>query len=108
SPEITSRWEPSSFRERGPRWCIAWPDASVLPGSESTARGHQDSPGTWETPTFPFLSSGVVGARPETPGRLGRRRAEEERRQAHGMVLPSEGNEARREGRRDSERFIVP
>ena len=36
--------EPSSWTQRGPRRRIAWPDASVLPGSESRARAQSGFP----------------------------------------------------------------
>ena len=77
---------------------------AVLPGSKNMANGHSGSPGNLGGPVASTGSYGVRGGRRTrtTPGppplRLG---AVGANAKAHRVVPPSEGNEARREGRQD-------
>jgi hypothetical protein len=72
---------------------------SVLPGSESTGDDHQGSPGTWETQPSPpqFPAREPEYQLPGAPGRASS--AEGSKPTTHTVVSPSEGNEARRNGR---------
>jgi hypothetical protein len=72
---------------------------SVLPGSESTGNDHQGSPGTWETPLSPprFPAREPEDQLPGAPGRASS--VDGSKVTTHTVVSPSEGNEARREGR---------
>jgi hypothetical protein len=59
---------------------------------------HKDSAGTWEARLLPFVSLAWGQPMNNAPGpRSASDRGE--RKQAHGRVTPSEGNEARREGK---------
>ncbi len=95
---------PSWFSERtaAPR-CRKSPGTEAPPGSKSTACTHGGSPGTWEILSSPSLRSGSGAPYNKSPGPRRRRArhacgSEEDER---AMVPPSEGNEARREGRQE-------
>ncbi len=71
----------------------------VLPGSKAGAKAQQGSPGTWEIPASP-AASWPGSAKPKCPRPRGRDVGPcGVRRQASQQVPPSEGNEARRDGR---------
>jgi hypothetical protein len=81
---------------------------SVLPGSKNRAKGRWVVREPWEALIASLRQCPDVGTGVRTPGlRFGvlDRRSEP---QAHRRVSPSEGNEARREGHRESHSAIVP
>ena len=89
--------------ERGPCRRIEMARCVGPAGVGEHGKSTLDSPGTWEIPSFPFLeklaSWNCQNRKFRVPGSasgLG-----EKRKQARGVVPPSEGNEARREGRRE-------
>lgn len=95
---------------RGPTPCKSWkaapkrrdapPGAEASPESENAACAHWGSPGTWEVLTSPATSRTghpVSVSRPVGPWRSTSMGAKKRAR----PVPPSEGNEARREGRQD-------
>src|SRR5215831_10628723 len=93
--------EPSSFPSRGPRCCPATGQGvQSCRGRRTGQRSNRGFPGTWEILPSPPALSVVGGAEPEVPP--AHRRCVLgwwERNKAHRVVPPSEGNEARREGR---------
>src|SRR3989337_1247284 len=92
--------EPSSWTQRGPRRRIVWPDALVLPGSESRARAQSGFPRNVGDPVVSTDTS-----RLEVPGdqlqntACGSARPRAGETRALRVVPPSEGNEARRGNR---------
>ena len=71
----------------------------VLPGSESTGNDHQGSPGTWETQPSPpqFPAREPEQQLPDARGYASLTDGNKHMMQT--VVSPSEGNEARRDGR---------
>ncbi len=87
------------------------PGASVLPGSENTAKRHKGPPGTWEVLNRlqALYNHPVVGTGRRTPGpRSGILDRGERNDRAQRLVAPREGNRVRCEGGRTSEHSIVP
>ena len=54
SPESTTRGEPSSLTERGPRRRTSWPGAVGPAGVEEHGIGTPGSPGTWDALWLPL------------------------------------------------------
>lgn len=73
--------------------------AEVPSGSESGARAHWGSPGTWEISSSLSFTTGW-GTRTPPPARGWRARRPRERTASTGRVPAREGNGARRDGRR--------
>lgn len=66
-------------------------------------------PGTWEACRLHAINGRRGRPTQTTPGHTAAvPPAASERTSGHGVVLPSEGNRARRDGRQESERLIVP
>jgi hypothetical protein len=79
-----------------------WPDALVLPGSKEQGIGTQGFSRNLGGPVVPTsITAGRELPVAKTPGLKPASGLQEKRKQAHGVVSPSEGNEVRRNGRQD-------
>jgi hypothetical protein len=96
---VFSSWESSPCSRRGPHRNPEWLGGTVLPGSESRAKAHKGSPGTWEVLVSP-AEVGVGLPNPKLQAALSTS-GSTERKQAWRQVPPSEGNEVRWDGCRE-------
>ena len=86
SPEITTRGEPSSLIDRGPRRRTSWLGVAGPAGVEEHGRGTSGSPGTWDALRLPLDKDWHGVARAEYP------------RSPAGVGLEGETNTGAREG----------
>ena len=108
APKLPLAWSLRRCLHGGHVGASRRPDASVLPGSENRAKAQRipQEPGIPSTfPCDDFRERGPDDAPWPAVWRLGPTGA---KRQTQRVVLPSEGNQARRKRRRESHISIVP